>query len=319
MTTIVAAWQADRMKRIAIVAVAALAACTTPIAPPPVNPGDIVDDECAGGGVAVGFPLRAGDYTVGQGNGGAFSHTGINQYGFDFTVDVGTDVIAARGGTVVFVIDGFGEGSADVSKAAEANIIVVDHGGGTFDSYFHLEAGSFAVGLGDTVQSGDLLAKSGNSGFTSAPHLHFAVVDAAMQSVPACFAPGDLVPATNDVVAAVASPLEDAASYPRSAWASDLFSSTNIAIDNDVEAFAIDGTVHIEGRVTDGKSIAIAFLAPFGGGDAINIVSAATDADGAFVLDYDASGFPGVRTFGLTSGEPEVRFNVGVLAPVVVK
>jgi hypothetical protein len=280
--------------------------------------GDVVDDACPGGGVAVGWPVRPGSYTVSQGPGGAFSHTGINAHAFDFDVDKGTDVIAARSGTVVLVIDGFGDGGDDINKAKEANLVVVDHGGGTFDSYLHLEAGSIVVEVGDTVDSGELLGKSGNSGYTSGPHLHFAVVDATMQSLPACFAP-DLVPDTNDVVDAVDSPLADPGSFPRSTLPRDLFADNNIELDNDVVAFSIDGTLHIEGHVTDSNQRAAVFLSPYGGGEVEAQLLDDVDDAGAFVLDFSPD-VVGIHSLALSSVDDTTgSFGSAVLAPVVVQ
>jgi len=305
------------MKRVAVVALA-LSACTTDIGPP-AQPGDVVDERCANGGVAVGFPLRPASYTVGQGNDGAFSHSGLNQFAFDFTLDVGTDVIAARGGTVVYVVDGFGEGGPSIDKAHEANVIVVDHGGGTFDSYFHLEAGSLDVSVGDVVGTGDLLARSGNSGYTSGPHLHFAVVDATMQSLPACFQPGDLVPASDSTVEAVASPAQDFASYPRSFIARGAFAANNVLLDTDLVAFGLEGTVHIEGHITDDKGSAVAFIGTPGEPTVIKNVTATADASGAFVIDLDTAGTAGIRQFGVTSAVADQNFNAPATAPVIIK
>lgn len=298
-----------------------LTACPT-LDDPPVDGGPFVDVACgsgpAAGGVAVGFPLAPGSYTVGQGNDGAFSHSGLNQFAYDFTVDVGTDVVAARGGTVVLVVDGFGPGGPDPALATAANFVVVDPGGGSFDSYFHLLADNIAVDVGDVVGSGDLLGLSGNSGFSSAPHLHFAVVDALLQSRPSCFAPGDQSPGDGDVVDAVDSPLADPVAPQRSLLAADTFADSGIVIDNDVVAFAIDGTLHVEGRVTDGNQRAAVFLSPAQGGDAVVQVLVDVDAGGAFVADLDASGFPGVMGLGMSSVDDDRRFGVDRLAPVVV-
>jgi hypothetical protein len=299
-----------------LAAVVAAAGCFE-VSPPP-GEGDVVDDVCAGGGVAVGWPVRPGSYTISQGPGGAFTHSGINAHAFDFDVDKGTDVIAARSGTVVLVIDGFGDGGNDPSKANEANLVVVDHGGGTFDSYLHLQAGSIAVDVGDTVDTGALLGKSGNSGYTSGPHLHFAVVDAAMQSLPACFAP-DLVPDTNDTVNATASTLTDPGTFPRSFLARDLFAGSNIEIDNDVTAFSIDAEVHIEGHVTDGNGRAAVFLSPYGGGAPEEQKIESVNSAGAFSVDFVPAG-RGLRMLGLSSvDDVSGAFGSNVLAPVVVQ
>ena len=56
-----------------------------------------------------------------------------------------------------------------------ANFVVVLHSDGTTGEYFHLERGSVACRLGERVRRGQLLARSGNTGFSTAPHLHFGV------------------------------------------------------------------------------------------------------------------------------------------------
>lgn len=310
-----------RRRHIAPIALLVLAACVDD-AGSEDPPAPVTDAACAGGGVAVGWPLRAGDYEIDQGNGGAFSHGAdtVNAFAFDFDVPVGTDVIAARGGTVVVAVDGFGEGGNDVGLVPRTNLIVVDHGGGTADSYLHLQDGTFFVDVGDVVAAGDLLAKSGNSGFTSGPHLHFAVVDAAMRSQRACFDPGDVVPATGDTVTTTASTLPEPDVFPRSLLAADLFADSGIVIDNDITAWAIDGTLHVEGHITNDRLRAAVFIAPFEGGNSLKDVVVVADADGAFTADLDTAGFAGLRSLAMgTVDEETLRFDVSVLAPVVIR
>ncbi len=283
-------------------------------------PGDVVDEACDGSGVAVGYPLPPGTYTIGQGNNGAFSHFDENEFAYDFTVAKGTDVIAARGGTVVVVVDEFGDGAPDAALANEANFVIVDHGAGTFDSYFHLDRGGMAVSVGDNVAKGDVLGTSGNSGFSSGPHLHFAVVDALLFSVPSCFAPGDVVPDTADDVTAVASPLVEPDVFPRGLLPDDAFADANVVIDNDVTAYDIDGSVHVEGHVTDGNHRAALLLAPIGGGDLLAQVIVNVDDAGAFAADLDCSAFVGLRGFGVSSVDDATgNFAVAVLAPMTVR
>jgi len=56
-----------------------------------------------------------------------------------------------------------------------ANFVVVLHSDGTTGEYFHLERGSVQVRAGQNVSRGQRLARSGNTGFSTAPHLHFGV------------------------------------------------------------------------------------------------------------------------------------------------
>ena len=57
-------------------------------------------------------------------------------------------------------------------------MVVVQHPDGTMAHYCHLAPNSSKVRVGTKVRAGELLAASGNTGFTSGPHLHFAVFKA---------------------------------------------------------------------------------------------------------------------------------------------
>lgn len=127
------------------------------------------------------------------------THEGIHRYSFDFEVPVGTPVQAARDGVVFEVRDGYGEGGAH-EPGERGNLVVVWHADGTFALYGHLLKGVCAR-EGDAVRAGDFLAWSGNSGFTTGPHLHFGVgtvtgANGELETIPILFT-GDLVPETN--------------------------------------------------------------------------------------------------------------------------
>ena len=53
------------------------------------------------------------------------------------------------------------------------NLVVVDHGGGVSTAYGHNT--SVAVGVGQQVAQGQLIAYSGNTGHSTGPHVHFEV------------------------------------------------------------------------------------------------------------------------------------------------
>jgi murein DD-endopeptidase MepM/ murein hydrolase activator NlpD len=84
-------------------------------------------------------------------------------------------VHAAREGVVVLVEDSHDEGCAHENCGRFANFVVVLHSDGTTGEYFHLEHGSARVRVGELVARGQWLARSGNTGFSTAPHLHFGV------------------------------------------------------------------------------------------------------------------------------------------------
>lgn len=109
-----------------------------------------------------------------QGFNGSDTHMEGMRYALDFAMPEGTPILAARGGTVVHVQDGFEKGGMDPDLLQRANVVVVAHSDGTVASYGHLTPG-ILVSVGDSVAEGDLLAYSGATGFAGQPHLHFHV------------------------------------------------------------------------------------------------------------------------------------------------
>ncbi len=131
-----------------------------------------------------------------QGVDGKLTHQGLNRFAFDFEMPIGTPVLAARDGIVLRVVDGFPPGAFRERYRYRSNGVFVLHPDGTIGDYGHLSAG-IPVEEGTRVEAGDLLGLSGNSGYTSGPHLHFAVSvqrpRAEPQSIEIRFR-GDVVP-----------------------------------------------------------------------------------------------------------------------------
>lgn len=124
------------------------------------------------------LPFRTGQqYAVHQAFNGSFSHTTPeNQYAVDLALPLGTDVLAARAGIVMQVEDDFYRAGLDLDKFGErANRVLILHSDGSFAVYAHLDLESVVVGQGQRVEAGTLIGKSGNTGFTTGPHLHFVV------------------------------------------------------------------------------------------------------------------------------------------------
>jgi len=118
------------------------------------------------------------DWHVGQGFHGRYSHQHpVSRYAVDFTVPVGTPVLAAREGVVMQVQDDWrGSGQDLQGFAHRANFVRVLHEDGTMAMYAHLEYYGVGVKPGQRVAAGDLLGLSGNTGYSTGPHLHFAVL-----------------------------------------------------------------------------------------------------------------------------------------------
>jgi murein DD-endopeptidase MepM/ murein hydrolase activator NlpD len=122
------------------------------------------------------LPYAPGDkFRVTQGYNGKFSHKGSNQYAIDWKMPQGTPVYAARGGLVVKIKDDSDRGGASMEYDHFNNYVLIRHDDGTLGHYCHLKKGGVVVQPGDRVATGQLIAHSGNTGFSSGAHLHFCV------------------------------------------------------------------------------------------------------------------------------------------------
>lgn len=135
----------------------------------PGNYQAVHDDE-----FAYALPYPAGEkYMMSQGYNGPFSHAGKNA--LDFTMPEGTKVIAARGGIVTEIKEDSNRGCSNRDCVEFANLITIMHEDGSFADYVHLKKNGALVAVGDQVSRGEVIGLSGNTGFTSGPHLHFEV------------------------------------------------------------------------------------------------------------------------------------------------
>jgi murein DD-endopeptidase MepM/ murein hydrolase activator NlpD len=85
---------------------------------------------------------------------------------------IGEDVVAARAGRVLLVEERFEDGNR---TPGEENFVNVIHDDGTIAAYVHLTQDGALVELGERVERGQLIGKSGDTGSSSEPHLHFHV------------------------------------------------------------------------------------------------------------------------------------------------
>lgn len=93
-----------------------------------------------------------------------FYRTMKSHQGVDYTVGEGSSIFATADGVVKEVSD---------KNSTLGKTVIIDHGNGYQTSYSHLL--SVGVRRGQKVQRGDIIALSGNSGLSLAPHLHYEV------------------------------------------------------------------------------------------------------------------------------------------------
>jgi len=152
----------------------------------------------------------ANEYAVTQAYPDVSTHDTLDAYhAVDIAMPIGTNIFTARGGVVFDVADSNFRGGLDRERDGPgANIIRVLHDDGTYAIYAHLNTNTIRVKPGDRVERGQYIADSGNTGFSSGPHLHFAVVrnvGLRVESVPVTFLGANsasIVPASGNFLAA---------------------------------------------------------------------------------------------------------------------
>lgn len=126
--------------------------------------------------VVYSLAVEESGFELGQGFHGDFSHGDeANRYAVDLIVAEGTAVLAARAGVVIQAMSGYRDGGTDRSLAGRANLVRVLHDDGSMALYAHLREGGVTVRAGDSVTLGQVIGYAGSTGFSSGPHLHFAV------------------------------------------------------------------------------------------------------------------------------------------------
>ena len=140
--------------------------------------------------VVIHPPFPAGEtFLISQGfNGSKTHHSPDSTHAIDIVMPVGTVITSVRDGVVMDVEEDFNRGGTDMEAFADkANHVRILHDDGTMALYAHLDLASVTVRPGARVRAGQRIARSGNTGFTSGPHLHFALqqnVGMEMRTVP---------------------------------------------------------------------------------------------------------------------------------------
>jgi murein DD-endopeptidase MepM/ murein hydrolase activator NlpD len=121
-------------------------------------------------------PPVLGRYRISQGFNGEFSHNKLsNRYALDIALPIGTPLYATRDGVVMAAVDNHVGGGLQAKYRGKANHLRLRHADGTMTLYAHLQTGSLRVKEGDKVKTGQRVAASGHTGYSSGPHLHLAL------------------------------------------------------------------------------------------------------------------------------------------------
>lgn len=132
----------------------------------------------------------------------SISHTGRDQHAVDFLVPEGTTVLVPRAGRVQEVKDDSDVGGPDRQFENDANYVVIKlnltpedpgfreepYSRYVYSILIHLQQGSVTVKPGDWVEEGQEIGRQGSTGWTYAPHIHFAVYKCGV-TIPVGFMP----------------------------------------------------------------------------------------------------------------------------------
>ena len=125
------------------------------------------------------LPFKKGEtHRVCQGYNGRLSHRDQDRYAVDFAMPEGTSVCAAREGVVVDLRESWKTGGPDRKYKDQVNYVSIAHADGTMGEYHHLKYDGVLVEIGDRVTAGQSIALSGNTGYSTLPHVHFGVYSA---------------------------------------------------------------------------------------------------------------------------------------------
>jgi hypothetical protein len=120
--------------------------------------------------------MFATDFSILNDEGMSYKGDGASNEDF---FSFGKEVLAVSSGRVTLVLEGFRDNLPGHSDplSATGNTVFIDHSNRQFSTYAHLKQNSIMVKVGDTVKTGQVIARCGNSGRSREPHLHFGLLN----------------------------------------------------------------------------------------------------------------------------------------------
>ncbi len=123
------------------------------------------------------------------------THEGV--YALDWQMPEETPIMAACAGVVVETVSSHWQSGLSEELRNKDNHVIIRHDDGTYAYYAHLAQHGVQVRVGQRVREGEPIALSGNTGYSSTPHLHFVAYRMrgnTMQSFPTLFKSGQEAP-----------------------------------------------------------------------------------------------------------------------------
>jgi murein DD-endopeptidase MepM/ murein hydrolase activator NlpD len=106
---------------------------------------------------------------------------------------MGTDICAAREGKIISIESAIPDSQVKDIRGlkSQTNFVIIQHNDDTYALYAHLKSGSIRHKNHQYIKKGECFAQSGNSGNSTGPHLHFAILLEGLEdfvSIPIKFA-----------------------------------------------------------------------------------------------------------------------------------
>jgi murein DD-endopeptidase MepM/ murein hydrolase activator NlpD len=230
--------------------------------------------------------------TFGQGNNGEYSHSGA--FAWDIPMPTGTPVLAVAAGRVVDIHDSSLRNPPGGTEFAQpANSVTIDHGSNLQSYYAHLDFQGVTVVPGQWVVRGQVIGFSGNTGFSTAPHLHYEVLDAGGTSVSTGFfevEAADGIPEEGDIVTSRNTlNLDTIETYYPTTLPPDIFLANGIKLTGETPpaSFYTSETDYvISGQVVSGKSrVCLALVEP-DSSETVFCDLTDVEGDGSFMIAF---------------------------------
>jgi len=214
----------------------------------------------------------------------------------------------------------FTAGGPDPELAERANVVVIDHGDAHFSVYQHLMPGGALVREGDVVAQGQVIGQSGNTGYSTEPHLHFEVIDHRNRSQPVCFE-GVKVPREPRRYTAHPPHHHTALPVRPSVLPADVFRDNGVILTSPVPArrLAQEVPLVVEGLALHKSMRAVVFLLPRDGGGTLRHAYGDVVEDGTFRVVMDLAGLEGPYGMAVALVSGTGRFSTRFSVPVVVR